>query len=111
MLNILKNVDTGRTDGPIQTPSILAEDGMRLAFCPNVCGVLIHRHGPELGPRAAHCATDRPGGYELTEPTPLQASVLHDLIDFMERRHWRPVHRGRPRILAAPLVSALAATL
>ena len=94
------------------TPSILAEAGaVRLVFCPNACGVLIHRHGPELGTRAAHCAVDLAQGYELTEAEGVQRAMLHDLIDFMERRHWRPVHRGRPRTLAAPLVSALAATL
>ena len=102
MLNILKNVDTGRTDGPTQTPSILAEDGMRLAFCPNLCGVVIHRHGPKLGPRAAHCAVSLAPGYSLAEAEGIQRAMLHDLIEFMQRRRLaacppRPAATSWPR--------------
>ena len=95
-----------------RTPSILSEGGaVRLVYCPHECATVIHRHGPELGPRAGHCATDRPGGYELTEAEGLQRSLLLDLIRFMARRQWRPVHRGRPRIQVARLLTALSETV
>ena len=96
----------------MKTPSILAEEGtVRLAFCPNACGGFLHRHGPELGTRAAHCAVDNPGQYILTEADGLQRLLLTDAIAFMERRRWRSVRYGWPRQQAAPIERALMATL
>ena len=112
MLNTTKTVDTGRAGGPTSTPSILAEAGaVRLVFCPNACGVLIHRHGPELGPRAAHCAVSLAPDYSLADAEGIQRAMLQDMIRFMERRRWRTVRYGWPRQQTAPMERALMATL